>query len=275
MRRISDIYFYCHINTVFVALVFCMGAEHVLWGRELQIITPVHLLLSGGILLVYNLHLALRNIYRKHPIFNASALPSNQLPHLLFAIIGIFSIMGSFFFLSNGLKLIFMGGVIVSLAYTLPMLPLGFKKRLRENGTIKILMLSIAWTLIPTMLPLIEYGTIPIQFIPFLLQTYLLVFSTCLFFDRRDIADDNKRGLKTFAIRLGANNSLILSVALGMSPVVFNLFVNDTGFTGALITSIYAGMAYWLLRNNFNAKRYLFFVDGIILMYGITMLTLH
>lgn len=166
---------------------------------------------------------------------------------------------------------------LLSFAYSLPFLPFKNKKRLRDFGWIKIIVLGIVWTVVTTVLPIIYWENSLAAYPYEILIRFSFLFTLCIAFDIRDMQTDLEANIFTLPNLIGLTNSyrlmdttLILFVSLSVFqyaryPVIEKLI-------GALLTAVVTKWAIYYTKKHPSDRAYLSWVDGVMLLYGLLVL---
>ncbi len=233
----------------------------------------LHLLIFGGTLLIYNTPRLIPKPYgkirksRKHFGW-----------YLLFFTIGLISVISSSYSLpAVVIKLMAVLGAI-SFAYYLPLLPLKDKRRLRDFGWLKIFVLTMVWTMVTCILPIIYHNNNPLNF-PFdISERLLFIFTLCIVFDIRDIKTDIGNNIRTLPGRLGLRYSYqVINVALTFFVLVCLIQYTRYHYQGRLIAGLATAIITWLvisyLKNHTSDRAYNALADGVMLIYAVLALT--
>ncbi|MEI8279065.1 MAG: hypothetical protein WCG87_04825 [Bacteroidota bacterium] len=165
----------------------------------------------------------------------------------------------------------------LSFAYSLPLLPFKNKRRIREFGWVKILVLASVWTIVTSVLPMLfwakELSNYPFE----ILIRFVFMFILCVAFDIRDMQTDMDSDIYTLPNLIGECNSyrlmnsmLLLFVLL--SIIQYTRYPSVSRLDAQIFTS--AG-TYWAIRytRKYPSDRaYLALVDGMMLVYAILIL---
>jgi 4-hydroxybenzoate polyprenyltransferase len=253
-----------------------MATERSTGNLHVKLITPLHLLVFGSTLVVYNAP----RIFRK-------AFADEHNGH------GIFRNYRNwyFFFFAAGLLLVAVSSVglsymtyvvcgilgFLAFAYTLPILPFKQKRRLRDYGWAKILVLASVWTTATAVLPII-YHHARVSFYPFeILCRFIFIFTLCVIFDIRDMQDDLRNNLLTLPNKVGItrinwliNIALLCFVALGFIQYCQHqapyLLISIIGT--AIVTRVIATY----LQKYPTDRSYMLLADGTMIVYSVLVL---
>lgn len=161
--------------------------------------------------------------------------------------------------------------------YSLPLLPFQNKKRLREFGWLKIMVLTGVWTIATSILPIICLNK-HITDYPFeVLLRFVFIFTLCVVFDIRDMQADQQNNIKTLPHKVGIQNSYrLINIALlfflVLSMMQFYKYHHIERLAGALLTSIVTWMVVHYLNKHPSEKAYILLADGVMLLYAILVL---
>ena len=104
--------------------------------------------------------------------------------------------------------------------YSAPKIPHPLFHLLRRIALGKTLFLTIVWTIVTTLLPVVTSGgKWPDATIPFLLNRFFLVYAICILFDLRDLDYDRRHGIRSMITWLspaGVKRLFVLSILLFM-----------------------------------------------------------
>lgn len=158
----------------------------------------------------------------------------------------------------------------ISLLYSLPVLPFRNKKRIKDFGLLKIITLSLLWTLVTVWFPLVESEYKVVSFQLVFIRRFLFIFILCLMFDIRDIAVDEKGNIKTLPVMIGIQNSLIIIYALlfvfiFISLIQYLLIPDIIQFITMFISAITTFILILYGRKQRNDFYFLAGIDGMML----------
>jgi 4-hydroxybenzoate polyprenyltransferase len=264
LLRILDLVLYTSVFTACCATGLFMATERFINGVAPQLVTHVHLLVFGSTLLVYNAPRILRKPKLNQPFrrwyfvffFIGLATAASGLPGLSWPLVA--------------------GGVFIAaftFAYSLPLLPFKNKKRLRDFGWLKILVLAGVWTSVTSLLPILCWHK-HIAAYPFeILLRFIFIFALCIVFDIRDIATDHKNSIETLPYRVGLQNSYRLidcaiALFIVLSIVQYIRYPVDSRLVAAISTGVATKMVVVYLRRSPSDRAYLLLADGMMLFYA-------
>lgn len=176
----------------------------------------------------------------------------------------------TFFYLDRPVQLALIVSGIISLGYIMPLI---FRKRLRDIGVSKIILISMVWAALP-ILNVLESFDVTLTSLLFA-EHFFFIFALTLPFDVRDQELDNKAQVSNLANTLGLAKLkvlLILCIALTLLSTTALYYLNFYNLV-LFILIIVMLIAQLISTINLKAKRselyYLFFLDSFILIKGL------
>lgn len=256
-----------------------MATERLVTASLPPLLTPLHSLVFGGSLLVYNTH---RILLRRFPSGNNSVAKKSRFRtwYFIFFGVGLALVVGSLKWLSWRLLVVCALPGIFAFMYSLPLLPLKSKKRLRDYGWLKILVLSGVWTIVTSVIPILYLGK-NIGDYPFEIAVRLaFIFTLCIVFDIRDVQKDIENKIYTLPNKVGLKNSyLLINVMLilfAALSVIQYIRYHDAGrVAGALLTAVITRLVVNYLRKYPSDRAYLGLGDGVMLVYALLVMAPH
>ncbi|MEO8823758.1 MAG: hypothetical protein ABI366_09285, partial [Ginsengibacter sp.] len=151
--RIKKIVEFILFSSIFIACCavgFCIETN-ILLGLPLNSFS-FYCFVFGATLLQYNLHYSTKKIAIKNSERLQWSLKNKKI-HFYLLIIGALLILFSFFsfHLKHFLILACLGAI--SFLYSFPFLPFGKRRRIKDYGFLKIVTLSLLWTLVTVWFP--------------------------------------------------------------------------------------------------------------------------
>jgi len=201
-------------------------------------------------------------------------------------IVSILALAPLFFLVSFSSKILLIFLAILSFSYGLPLFSIGDKKfGLRNIPGLKLLLITLVWTMSIVLLPVLEAQAAQLASIS-LRDTTILIAKRFLFigalaipFDIRDLFEDKQLGLKTIAVAWGEKNAYLFCQALLAGYVVLLfLFRNkgfDTDFWALTLTIILAGWLIFRSKWEKNEYYYFFFLDGVLILQYLFVLAFN
>jgi len=230
----------------------------------------------GATLIQYNVHYFIKKTANQDSA-RLSWSQRNKNVHRILLLIGLVLVLTSLFnfHLSHYLFLVLLGGI--SLLYSAPLLPFGKKKRIKDYGLLKIITLSLMWTLVTVWFPIVESSFPIISFQLIFLRRFIFIFILCLLFDLRDVQIDSAENINTVPIILGVPKSYSLSYILLLVFVLLSFLqfyrITDYAQLSAMLISALA--TYFIIRfskGNKNDLYYLGVVDGMMLLQALLVI---
>ena len=249
-----------------------MATERLINNSPPLLFNRLHILVFGSALLVYNTP----RIIRKPNFEHAKSIQYRY---------------WYFFFFFTGLVLTITGLItqrlqvqlsamllgVFAFAYFLPLLPFENKKRLRDFGWLKIIVLASVWTMATSVLPMLYWqkniGNYPFE----ILVRLVFIFTLCVIFDIRDMRADQINNINTLPHKVGIKNSYrLINVTLGLlvmlSIIQFIRYPFVERFTSAILTAIITWIVAFYLKKRPSERAYLLLADGVMLLYAMFIL---
>ncbi len=267
MNRIIRIYIFGQWHIALSALVFYYGGTFILNGQPNPIV-GIHIFTSTLF------------IYLLHRLYNGRKYSETTIERYTFlfkylndaratAIAGALIAVVSFFFLDWNVQFILIISGSICFAYILPLI---FKKRLRDLGILKIFLISMVWGMIPllSVYHKLETGVAVLFFI----ENFLFIFALTIPFDIRDQDLDSRSRVSnlTNAISLDNLKATIIYMLFACLLILMILYVNSVINLCTLLLLIILYIAQLVQTINVdkihNEIFYLFVLDGFILLKG-------
>lgn len=164
-------------------------------------------------------------------------------------------------------------GAIATL-YSFPVLPFVRKKRLKDYGLLKIITISLLWTLVTVWLPASNKGYDPTTYWLVFFQRFVFMFVLCLLFDVRDASIDAVSGIRTLPVRLGNERSYwIAFLSLGLFVLLSCIqFVYDRQLRlllPMLLSALATGYVIHRTRRNQSDNMFLAGIDGMMILQAV------
>lgn len=249
-----------------------MATERLLVIAPEPLVTHLHLLVFGSTLVVYNLPRMLPRPYGE----KRTRQELNRW-YIFFFFAGMAILLPAIPALPPVVLLISLAMGILAFAYFLPSLPLRNKKRLRDFGLLKILVLTAVWTGATSVLP-IMYLRLSANDYPYeILLRFIFVFALCILFDLRDMETDSNRNIKTIPNKIGVSRSYLL-VHVSLLVFVLLSFFQYIKYpiagrlAAACLTAIATLIVSWYVRKHPGHKSFVAMTDGMMLLYAVLIL---
>ncbi|SFV35835.1 UbiA family prenyltransferase [Thermoflavifilum thermophilum] len=229
-----------------------------------------YLFIFSATLFQYNVHYYVKTTANQRSARFAWSLAHKRM-HLFFIVMGVAGMLISLNFLTlkHYLALLCIG--MISAMYSLPVLPFRKRKRIKDFGLLKIITLSLVWTLVTVWFPVIHLHDIDKAFWLVFFRRMIFLFVLCLAFDIRDVPVDARDGIHTLPVSIGVKNAyllidLLLIIFVALS--VWNMFeMPEPMPLAAMIISALA--TYWTIdyaRRHRHDMVYLLGVDGMMML---------
>ena len=271
LKKLLEFILFSSIFIASCAVGFCIETN-LLLGLPLNSFS-FYCFVFGATLLQYNLHYSTKKLAVKNSERLQWSL-KNKKVHFYLLIIGCLLILFSFFsfHLKHFIILACLGAI--SFLYSFPFLPVGKRRRIKDYGLLKIVTLSLLWTLVTVWFPV---NTMPVNgnlFLLVFLKRFIFMFILCLLFDLRDIEIDRKENIDTLPIMLGKKRSYNLSyILLGLFlaiALVQYFYLPQLAFLFAMIVS--AAVTFFIIERTKKTNSdfiYLAGIDGMMLLQAV------
>jgi len=230
----------------------------------------------GATLLQYNLHYLLK----KSAVKNSDRLAwsqKNNPTHWLLVFVALILIIGSLFSfqLHHFVFLLIMG--IITFLYSIPVLPFKEKKRIKDFGLLKILTITLLWTLVTVWFPIEQTFYRDLLFHLIFVRRFIFIFVLCLMVDIRDVDIDRDENIKTLPVITGTRRAyrigyMLLGVFILLSVIQFIRFHNMVQLNAMIIS---AGATLLMMEYSKKNKAdfvYLACIDGMMLLQAILVI---
>ena len=240
LKSFTDWLLYTSVFAACCAISLCLATERLILGALPQP-SELHAFIAGSTLVVYNAHFLLRRTEaRKSDRYRWTL--THRYWHLIMVITGLSLIAFSLFFVSREILLTCLLLGVLSFGYTFPLLPFG-QGRLRDYGWVKILTLTLVWTITTAVLPMLHWNVSVYAYPLELLIRFVFLFTLCIAFDVRDMQTDMREDILTIPNVIGINRSYSLmyfTIVVFALLCIFQYFRvgNETHLLIAAIVSI-------------------------------------
>jgi 4-hydroxybenzoate polyprenyltransferase len=236
------------------------------------LVSALHLFVFGSVILVYNTPRII-----KRPYGRARKTNKNRSWYLLFFFTGLGLSVFELYHMPGQILMLSCLLSLLAFAYFLPVLPFRDKKRLRDFGWLKIVVLAGVWTASTSILPVLYWDKRITDYPVEVLLRLVFIFTICIVFDIRDMQADKKNNIFTLPGKLGLRNSyrlinttLLLFVFL--SVVQYLKYPSMTRLAGAFFTAIVTKAVVEYLRKNPSERGYSGLADGVMIVYAMVIL---
>lgn len=262
---------------VFRNYFIAMCAVSMVFTTYLLIGIPVHvthftIFLACATFLLYNFHiysfhLDYSNIGEFFASFNALNVKIYE--QIVFVFVLLIAAI-NLFYLNEYVLMWFIPLAIFSLLYSMPLVGIKRKFRIRESLFVKMPLLASVWSLATVIIPLAEQN---IQLnSPLIVQQvicrFFFVFALCIPFEIRDLEVDKKENVKTLPLVFGVNRTRILGLILIVAEIVIHHYmpITPAGIFALDLSSVIA--LGWIFVKTRKRESYFYklFVDGTMVL---------
>ncbi len=270
--KLGDFLVNTSVFTAFCALSLCVATEKLIGSSFYPLFTPLHIVVTSGTLVIYNLP-------RLFPVAKRSSITlfSQRLWQYIFLALGLMGIGYSLSGLSQVSIMVGSFACILALGYTMPALIWQNKKRLREYGILKIIVLTGVWTIATAIIPIVAHG-VNVANYPFeITMRFVFVFILCILFDIRDIQKDVDSNIITLPTRIGIEKSYwVINVSLLLFLVLSFIQHYQFALPGRLWASIITTFITYVVANHLrkegNKRLFVIMTDGMMILYAALVL---
>lgn len=192
-------------------------------------------------------------------------------------VVPILALAPLFFLVSISARILLIFLALLSFAYGLPLFSLGEKKfGLRNIPGLKLLLITLVWTMSCVLLPILEaqarhLTTITLHDTTLLIaRQFLFIAALAIPFDIRDIFEDKQFGLKTIAVAWGEKNAYLFCLLL-LGGYTLLLYLSGTekfniDFWALSVSAVLTGWLIFKSKWERNEYYYFFLLDGVLVM---------
>ncbi len=253
-----------------------MSTERLLLNDIPPLNSALHLLVFSSTLLVYNAHyLIKKSTPELSDRFGWSQ--NHKMWHYILLALGAIGCGAAALQLS--LSILFTCGILAALSfsYSIPLLPFKNKKRLKDFGWIKILVLTTVWTIVTSILPILYYKMNIADYPYEILMRFVFMFTLCVAFDIRDMQTDMDAGIATLPNMIGIKGSYrVMSISMisfiVLSCIQYMRYPSMLRLGAELIVAVAVKLVIDYARKKPSDRAYLGLVDGMMLLYAILVL---
>ena len=253
-----------------------MATEKLLLGRLPQTLSSLHGFVAGNTLAIYNLHYFVKNI-PKGISDRADWSGEHRWVHPFLIALGCLLSTTCLFFLPTPVIAVSIGLGVLSLAYSLPILPFAQKKRLKDWGILKLILLSLVWTCVTVLMPMFYWHKSFENYeVEFMLR-FVFMLPLCIAFDIRDMETDKTNSIYTLPNAIGLQRCLKM---INFFLLLFGLLaiwqyirypILPRFVSALVIIGLTKAMLYFSRKVNTDVF-YLLLVDGMMLVYALLVL---
>jgi 4-hydroxybenzoate polyprenyltransferase len=194
-----------------------------------------------------------------------------------FTIVSLLSLIPLFFLIATASKILLIFLAVLSFGYALPLFTVGDQKfGLRNIPGLKLIMITLVWTMSCVLLPILEsqathLATISMRDTTILIaKRFLFICALAIPFDIRDLFEDKQLGLKTIPVAWGEKNAYLFCQILIAGYVVLLFLFRNNGFTtdfwALTLTVVLTGWLIFKSKWEKNEYYYFFYMDGVLIL---------
>jgi 4-hydroxybenzoate polyprenyltransferase len=240
------------------------------WETQQHFLQPDHrflLFVFSATLLTYFFHALVNTIYTASSDRHSWNNQNKNWVVILFLLSGCMTVFSWWPYKQHIWPLL--GAAIATFLYSAPNLPLQPFISMRKIAIGKTVYLAAVWTYVTAFLPLlINNAVMSPTFWYYALHRFFLVFAICILFDRRDVTDDQSKGVRTLATMTNEKVLRITySTCLGLSAVMAAMFSSPVFISYLHIPVFLAAFLYPAKENEWGDIFY------FLVLYGLMMLS--
>lgn len=271
IKKFVDFLLFTSIFVAVCAIAFCLETSIMLNVPFNNF--SFYAFVFGATIVQYNLHYIVKKVAVKDSARLAWSQRNKNI-HLVLLIAGciliVYSLFG--FHLAHFIILFILG--CISFLYSFPFIPFAQKKRIKDYGFLKIVTLSLLWTLVTVWFPVSGRTFDGGLFVFIFMKRLVFMFILCLLFDMRDIEVDRSENIRTLAVALGRQKSYVLSYIVLLVFVLLSvaqyIYFPQIQFLIPMLISAAATLATIELTKKINSDYvYLAGIDGMMLLQPI------
>ncbi len=268
IKKISETFLFGSIFISTCAVAMCVETNFLLHLSLNNL--RFYLFVFSATLVQYNMHY----LFKTTAIVNSERLKwslKNKNIHTILIVLGVVLILYSLFSFHLKHFIFLLGLGTISFLYSFPFLPFTNKKRIKDFGLLKIITLSLLWTLVTVWFPVDEANFSGLSFQLIFVRRFIFIFILCLLFDIRDTEVDRKENIATLSVQLGVKRSytlcyLLLIIFTALSIIQFIYLPDAPQLIAMLISAAATWMTIVLSKKNNSDVFYLACVDGMMLL---------
>lgn len=268
LQQFVDIIVATSIFTACCALGLYISTEQLVTPNVRSLLSAHHAMVFGSTLVVYNLPRLISRPYGKPrlhqplrkwywAVFIAGITTTTiAVLYLPIATIGICALMA-----------------VPAFLYFLPALP-GRRKRLRDFGLLKIIVLTSVWTVATAILPMVSSNTSVLHY-PFeIALRFIFIFALCVLFDIKDMQTDKANNINTLPHITGERRayrlvyaSLVVFVGLSLVQLLRHPEFPERP-VAAIVTGLVTAVVAVYIHRMRSRVTFVAITDGMMLLYA-------
>lgn len=280
LKAVFDFYLYSNLHMALCTVALLKASCMVL---HLRCETPLMLIAFFGTITLYSFQRLVGVLKNEMKDFKGERHQwnfRNKKILILIVVLSLAPLAYSFFELSLNGKFLLIGAGLLSLIYASPVFKIKSKLfRLRDFPVIKIFFIAIVWTIVTTILPIIEsvefYNRSELVYfhgaIYWSAVVFLLIFALTIPFDVRDMEFDSP-SIRSLPMIIGEKQAVRLAqFLLVISCIALYIGMEQThkfSFITVIYYFLWAAFSIWILHSCSRKKNEYYFsftVDGLII----------
>jgi 4-hydroxybenzoate polyprenyltransferase len=267
---------YTSIFAALCAVGLCMATERLLSGHVPDVFSVLHAFVFVNTLCIYNLHYFIKKIPAGISD-RADWSARHKWVHPVLILTGGLISFICLFYLPVKVILVSVALGLLSLGYSLPILPFPQKKRLKDWGILKLLLLSLVWASVTVLMPMLYYSKSFRAYEVEFMMRFIFMLPLCIAFDIRDMETDKENSIYTLpnAVGMLASYRLMYFFLMVFGGLVLWQYVRYpilsraiSGYTIMLLTFVMLRLSKRINADIF----YLLCIDGLMLVYALFVL---
>ncbi len=261
-------------HSIFIAICAVALAFQTAQLRHFSSTFPVYGFIFFATLCSYNFYWVLSRLSFLEGAVTAGFLKKEAIPISLF----VFSGAGLLFCLAqSSIPFNFvLTACLLTVFYSIPLLPFTFLTFIRRLGVLKTIMLAFTWTYVTAFIPLQKtYLLLDNADLFIITRRFLFMFMLCIIFDSRDIAVDKLRGLRSLATDLSPAILQLLTYSVFIVLFGTNFLSTSYGVTSYQSIALQVSTIALLVVYFYSIRKqgylfYYFLVDGLMLFSALS-----
>ena len=261
-------------HSIFIAICAVALAFQTVQLRHFNSTFPVYGFIFFATLSSYNFYWVLSRLSFLEGSVTAGFLKKEAIPISLF----VFSGAGLLFCLEqSSIPFNFvLTACLLTVFYSIPLLPFTFLTFIRRLGVLKTIMLAFTWTYVTAFIPLQKtYLLLDNADLFIITRRFLFMFMLCIIFDSRDIAVDKLRGLRSLATDLSPAILQLLTYSVFIVLFGTNFLSTSYGVTSYQSIALQVSTIALLVVYFYSIRKqgylfYYFLVDGLMLFSALS-----
>lgn len=216
---------------------------------------------------IYSFHLSYSSLSSfKKSFFQFKISTFYSIAFIIAIVVSIYQL----FYLKEKIILFLIPLTVLTLLYSMPLLGVKKKIRIRESFLVKLPLLGIVWSFSTVVIPLVEQNIdLTSSFvIKQVVCRFLFIFALCVPFEIRDVETDRNNKVKTLPLVLGIQFTKYIGILFLVIEIIIHHTMNlPLKIILALdFSSLFAMLWIIIQKNKMNDYFYKLFVDGTMVL---------